>query len=100
MIKKIRWVLLFAAGFLYASVLEAQVTVTGRVTNKKNQPIQGASVIIDKSGQRSGTQTDADGKFQITAPTGSKLIVSYIGYRNEVVNTASGTSNIEVALEE
>lgn len=100
MIKKIRWVLLFAAGFLYASVLEAQVTVTGRVTNKKNQPIQGASVIIDKASQRSGTQTDADGKFQITAPTGSKLIVSYVGYRNEIVNTTAGTSNIEVSLEE
>jgi hypothetical protein len=60
MIKKIRWVLLFAAGFLYASVLEAQVIVTGRVTNKKNQPIQGASVIIDKAGQLTGTQTEAD----------------------------------------
>ena len=99
MIKKIRWVLLFA-GLMCASFIEAQNPVTGRVTNKKNQPIAGASVVLDKTGLRLGTQTDNDGRFQLNAPVGSTLIVSFVGYRNATIKVEQGVSNINVSLDE
>jgi len=100
MIPKIRWALLFAAGLLYSSFLQAQVSVSGTVTNTKNQPIQGASVILDKGRQGSGTQTDNDGKFHINAPVGATLIISYIGLKNAQVKVTRETDNLSISLEE
>lgn len=100
MISKIRWILLFAAGLFFASHAKAQNTVSGRVTNKNKQPIQGASIVIEKARQQSGTQTDNDGHFQISAPVGSTLIISFVGYKNQSVKVESGSSDLNVVLEE
>jgi len=101
MSKKIRMTLLFAAGLLFASIVKAQVSVSGTVTNKSRQPIQGASVvIIDKSRQSTGTQTDNDGKFHISAPAGSTLLISFVGYKNTRVKVEGASDNLDVALEE
>jgi len=99
MISKIRRILLFAAGSLLASSLEAQVTVSGTVTNSQKQPIQGASVTIDKSRQGGGTQTDNDGKFHLSAPASATLVISYVGYKTTLVKV-KGSEDLTVALEE
>jgi TonB-dependent starch-binding outer membrane protein SusC len=100
MIQKIRLGLLFTAGLLYASFTNAQSPVNGTVTNKKKQPIQGASVVIDKTNQRGAVQTDNDGKFRIDAPEGSTLIISYVGYRTASVKVSAGSANLDISLDE
>ena len=70
-------ILLVNIFFLCGGVL-AQTKVTGTVVSQEDgEPIIGASIIIQ--GQRSGTVTDADGKFSLSVPAGKKISVSYIG---------------------
>ena len=70
-----------ALGFvLSASALLAQknISVTGTVTDAKNEPIVGASVL--QVGTTTGTITDLDGKFTISVPQGAELEFSSIGF--------------------
>jgi len=79
--------------FLIASSVYAQTrTVTGVVTGKDDgQPIPGVSVLIKGTG--TGTQTDASGKFSLSAPASSTLVFSFIGYQSLSVQ-ANGNLNI------
>ena len=62
----------------------AQTKVTGTVVSQEDgEPIIGASIIIQ--GQRSGTVTDADGKFSLSVPAGKKISVSYIGMETQTL---------------
>jgi len=64
-------------------------TVSGTVTDENNQPLPGATVIVQ--GTTTGTSTDFDGKYQINATQGQTLVFSYVGYatQNVVVNSAT-----------
>lgn len=53
------------------------VKVTGTVVDNTGEPIIGATVRVKNS--QSGTATDLDGKFTLSVPKGSTLIISYIG---------------------
>jgi len=55
-------------------------TISGIVTDEKNLPLPGANVFI--KGTTKGVTTDFDGKFNIPAEKGDKLVFSYIGYEN------------------
>ena len=55
-----------------------RLPVTGTVNNEKGQPIESASVTIGATGK--GALTDRNGQFTISAPPGSILIITYIGY--------------------
>lgn len=75
----------------------AQHTVKGTVTDSETgETIVGANILIE--GSTTGTITDLDGKYEITAKNGEQsLVFSYIGYENQVVPIA-GRSLIEVEL--
>ncbi|UOQ77739.1 carboxypeptidase-like regulatory domain-containing protein [Hymenobacter sp. 5516J-16] len=45
----------------------ADITVSGRVVDEKGSGLPGVNVIV--KGSTIGTQTDADGRFTLTAPT-------------------------------
>ncbi len=83
--------------FVFSGIF-AQKTVTGKVTNSKdNTPLQSATVTV--KGTTTATLTDASGNFTITLPAGrTALIVSSIGYANTQVDASSG--NVSVALTE
>ena len=72
---------------------ERPVTVTGRVTDAKGQPVIGASVIV--RGTTLGVSTDADGRFtlEVPAPAASQTLeVSYLGYETAMIPVGSRTS--------
>src|ERR1700759_1980271 len=54
------------------------IQVSGRITNENNEPLSGVSVTI--KGKSTGTTTDGNGNFTITAPENATLVVSYVGY--------------------
>ena len=70
--------------------------VKGTVRDANGEPIMGAAVKIE--GQTGGTITDLDGNSSLSAPSGSKLQISYIGFTTQTV-TANG-GHIDVALQE
>lgn len=81
--------LLFCMQFLWA-----QTQVTGRVTDARdNTPLAGVTVSIKNT--ELSTITGTDGSFSLSAPAGSTLVFSYIGYQN--VERAAG-SDLSVGL--
>ena len=60
-------------------------------------PIPGATVMVE--GTLTGTSTDLDGKYTITAPSKGKITVSVIGFTTVTVSI-DGRSTIDFSLEE
>lgn len=59
-------------------------TITGKVLDENNQPMPGVTIIVD--GTTTGTMTGPDGTFSLAGvPSGAKVIVSCIGYTNQVL---------------
>ena len=58
------------------------------VDSKTGEPIIGASVKV--KGTKHATITDVDGNFELNAPEGASLLVSYVGYKNEEFKASNG----------
>lgn len=84
---------------LGACVLQAQVTLTGRVVDATSQePL--AFVPLTPEGARSSAVTDIDGKFTLTVPAlPATLRFSYVGYEAQLV-TMSDTAPVLVHLKQ
>lgn len=54
------------------------VTVKGTVIDDAGMPVIGASVTLE--GTQTGTVTDLQGRFSISAPLNANLVITYIGY--------------------
>ena len=67
--------------------LWADIIVSGKVTDSKGEPLQGATVYV-KGDNGKATKTDADGRFSLSVPDNAVLVVSFIGYQSasETVN--------------
>ena len=72
-------------------------TVSGTVTDKNNQPLPGATVIIQ--GTNTGTSTDFDGRYQINASQGQTLTFSYVGYATQSVTVSAATHDVMLQLD-
>lgn len=70
--------------FVSIGVVEAQVQVRGTVVDESGEPVIGAAVQV-KNNPSSGTVTDFDGKFSISVPGNSVLVVSYVGMKTQEV---------------
>ncbi|WP_286858331.1 MULTISPECIES: SusC/RagA family TonB-linked outer membrane protein [Sphingobacterium] len=77
------------------TLLYAQGKISGQVLNKANEPIAGATVIMEGGGK--GTSTDKSGKFELNATKGV-LVVSFIGYMTYKV-PLNETTNLIIRLE-
>lgn len=76
--------------FFIPLITHAQTTVTGKVINDKDGvPVSGASVIV--KGKTTGTSTDVNGNFTITASKGDVLVISSVNFETQQV-TVKGTS--------
>ncbi|GAA4178738.1 TonB-dependent receptor [Sphingobacterium ginsenosidimutans] len=77
------------------TLLYAQGKISGQVLNMANEPIAGATVIME--GGAKGTSTDKSGKFELNAAKGV-LLVSFIGYKTYRVSL-NETTNLTIRLE-
>ena len=71
--------------------------ISGTVTNADGKPIAGATVLVE--GTSTGTTTNAEGKFSVSAPANGTLAVSFIGYESVKVAVA-GKTQVNVSLRE
>ena len=70
--------------------LYAQRKVSGQVFNEKSEPLKGVTVLVEGMPTEI-TQTDEQGRFQITATKGT-LLITTIGYKKQRVDISQKTS--------
>ena len=83
--------------FLFLTVTAQVKTIKGVVTDEQGLPLFGVAVLV--KGTTMGTQTDIDGKYEISTKVGSTLEFSYLGYQNKSV-LISKQKNVSVKLKE
>lgn len=82
-------------------VLATQITfaqdrsVSGTVSDNTGLPIPGASVLI--KGTKTGTQTDANGKYTIKADENQTLVISFVGMASKQVSAKTSTVNVKLS---
>ncbi|OUJ70552.1 SusC/RagA family TonB-linked outer membrane protein [Hymenobacter crusticola] len=82
-----------------ANVSKAEdVTVSGRVTQAGGDPLPGVTVVV--KGTTTGATTDANGAFSLSAPVGSTLVFSFVGYSRKEVPVTGATTSFNVSLAE
>lgn len=87
--------LLMVVGTGTALAQQSGKTITGKVLDENNQPMPGVTIIVD--GTNNGTMTGSDGTFTLGGvPSGATVIVSCIGYTDQVL--PEGKSNYVVSL--
>lgn len=87
--------LLMVVGTGTALAQQSGKTITGKVLDENNQPMPGVTIIVD--GTTNGTMTGPDGTFTLWGvPSGATVIVSCIGYTDQVL--PEGKTNYLVSL--
>ena len=64
-------------------------TITGTILDENNEPVIGASV-MQKGVKANAVTTNFDGNFVIKVAPGTKLVISYVGYKSEEMAAANG----------
>lgn len=83
----------------FTTIAPLDISVKGKVTNSKGEPMIGVSVRLRNSTK--GATTDAKGEFSFTVPDGTEVVLelSMIGYKNITVTPAT-PGNVSVVMEE
>ncbi|ARK12027.1 SusC/RagA family TonB-linked outer membrane protein [Fibrivirga algicola] len=82
------WLLLM---LLSLPMLAQDITIRGQVTSSDdNTPLPGVSVQV--KGTTRGISTDGQGRYQVTAPAGGRLVFSFIGYQAKEVAISNQTT--------
>ena len=96
--QKLQKIILFSFWCFGAFNSIAQTTkITGKVSSDTGEPLPGVSITI--KGTTSGTTTNTDGSYQISAGSTSTLIFSFIGYEAKEI-LVGNQSSINVTLNE
>ena len=88
--KRFSVILLLLCLSLFTVYGQGKKNIKGLVTDEKNEPLIGVSVV--EVGTSNGTITDVDGKFEINVSSNSTLKFSYIGYN--VLEKKIGTQTV------
>jgi len=76
---------------LTSTAIFAQTNLSGKVVDETNQPLPGASVVLQ--GSKTGASTDFDGNFTFeTSSTSGTILVSFVGYETKSL-TFNGSKN-------
>ncbi|MCC7526852.1 MAG: TonB-dependent receptor [Chitinophagaceae bacterium] len=87
---------LFGLCSLFA-VAQQTITVTGKVTSE-SQPLNGVSVTV--KGANTGTTTDEQGNYRITAAANAELVFTFVGYTTQTIRINNrGTINVDLAAD-
>lgn len=81
------WMTLMLLLLLSSGLMAQQTAVRGVVVDAEGEPVIGASVLVQGTGN--GTITDTSGRFSLTGVTpGAPIVISYIGYVSQRVAAA------------
>jgi TonB-linked SusC/RagA family outer membrane protein len=93
--------LLYITGYMCVCILlhaqDVNVTVTGRVVDENNEPLPGATVIIQ--GSTKGVITDTNGDYSIQCSPENVLEISFLGYEQLAVKVGDQRKiNVQLQL--
>ncbi|MWB93635.1 TonB-dependent receptor plug domain-containing protein [Flavobacterium sp. GA093] len=91
-------VYLLILSLFFCGISFAQNTITGSVTDSKNESIPGANIIV--VGDQSGASADFDGSFTLKTDVKPPFTikVSAVGYQSKTINVTSASQKISVVL--
>lgn len=76
----------------------SQTRVTGSVVDAQGNPVIGATISVKNTPVAKGVMTDGKGNFNLSVPTGAKLLViSYIGLKTQEVQVKP---TLQITMEE
>lgn len=78
-------------------VARAQSEVSGRVTDSRDGTGL-SNVNVTVKGARTGTATDAEGRFRLSVPANATIVFSIIGYTEKEVAVSGSTINVSLDL--
>ena len=81
----------------------AAIIVRGTVIDETNEPLIGAMIhVLDEKGKitKLGTATDYYGQFAIRVSKGSKVQISYVGYKTVTTKFTEPEENLVIEMEE
>jgi ferric enterobactin receptor len=73
-----------------------QKKISGTVLSSDDTPVAGATVLL--KGEKTGTETDANGHFSISASPGNTLVISSVGFTRQEIKVGN-SSTISVTLQ-
>ena len=80
------------------NVIQDELSVTGKVSDKSGESLPGVTVVI--KGSSNGTITDVDGKYTLTnVPANAILVYSFVGMKTQEVQVLGKTA-IDVVMED
>ncbi|TDA79272.1 hypothetical protein E0702_17825, partial [Halomonas marinisediminis] len=78
----------------YSFLFAQSITVSGTVTDASGMALP--SVSIQVKGTATGTSTDFDGNYQISASEGDILVFSYLGFKTKEIQISGSTLNVSL----
>ena len=96
-LKKTWKALLFLFFLFPAMEIAAQTTVTGTVTDDKNEPLIGVSVSV--KGTSTGVVTDVNGAYSLNAPGNATFLFNYVGMK-PVEEAVKNRKTIDIIMNE
>lgn len=97
--RSLRFVLMTVAALVISvgATWAQNVKVTGTVTDKAGEPLAGVYVLVQ--GTKTGTSTDVDGKYNLSAPANGTLVFSSMGYQ-DVTEAVNNRSVINITMQD
>ena len=90
---------LFLLSFTLAAVYAQNIQIIGTVVSgTDNEPLPGVNVVV-KGNTSTGTITDFNGTFTLSAPADAILSISYIGFKSQEI-AVKGHKDIKIVLQE
>lgn len=90
---------LFLLSFTLAAVYAQNIQIKGTVVSgTDNEPLPGVNVVV-KGNTSTGTITDFNGTFTLSAPADAILSISYIGFKSQEI-AVKGNKDIKIVLQE
>lgn len=89
---------LFLLSFTLAAVYAQNIQIKGTVVSgTDNEPLPGVNVVV-KGNTSTGTITDFNGTFTLSAPADAILSISYIGFKSQEI-AVKGHKDIKIVLQ-
>ena len=96
---KYRFLTLFIFITFQYTILSAQSTIKGKITDNQGEELIGANIIIKNA--TVGTTTDVNGEFLLETKTVVPfvILISYAGYQEQEYTITEPNSNLKIVLE-
>lgn len=72
------------------------ITIKGKITDANGESLPGANIAVKET--KFAVAADLDGNYQIEAPKGAVLIVSYLGFNNQELIATTNVLNVTLKV--